>query len=79
MVEESFFALIDFDFFLIFQASLGKDTEIVETREKAKTEFDKKLRLIQRDIDMNEELKTRIQKLEHDLKGNRKIFFCFVL
>ncbi len=24
---------------------------------------------------MNEELKTRIQKLEHDLKGNRKNFF----
>ena len=48
---------------------LGKETEILETREKAKTDFDKKLRLIQKDIDQNDELKSRIKQLENDLTG----------
>ena len=48
---------------------LGKETEILETREKAKTDFDKKLRLIQKEIDQNDELKSRIKQLENDLTG----------
>lgn len=48
---------------------LGKETEILEAREKAKTDFDKKLRLIQKEVDQNDELKGRIKQLEHDLTG----------
>ncbi|CAF3525778.1 unnamed protein product [Rotaria sp. Silwood1] len=48
--------------------NLRKDTEILENREKLRTEYEKKLRFIQKDIEMNEELKDRIKKLENDLK-----------
>ncbi|CAF4682351.1 unnamed protein product, partial [Rotaria sp. Silwood2] len=48
--------------------NLRKDTEILENREKLKTEHEKKLRFIQKDIEMNEELKDRIKQLENDLK-----------
>ena len=51
------------------QANLSKDTEILETRERAKTEYEKKIRMIQKDIELNEELKDRIKQLENDLKG----------
>jgi len=53
----------------LVQTILSKETEIVETREKSKNEFDKRLRLIQNDIDKNDELKNRIRQLENDLKG----------
>ncbi len=59
-------------FLLFSQANLTKDTEILETREKAKTDYEKKLRIIQKDIEMNEELKDRIKQLENDLKGTEK-------
>jgi uncharacterized membrane protein len=60
----------------LVQTILSKETEIVETREKSKNEFDKRLRLIQNDIDKNDELKNRIRQLENDLKGkiNKEIF-----
>ncbi|CAF3603559.1 unnamed protein product [Rotaria sp. Silwood1] len=48
-----------------------KDTEILETREKTKTDYEKKLRSIQKDIDMNDELKDRIKQLENELKDQR--------
>ncbi|CAF3143188.1 unnamed protein product [Rotaria socialis] len=51
-------------------SNLSKDTEILESREKLKTDFEKRLRLIQKDIDINTELKDRIKQLENDLKGN---------
>ncbi|CAF1206875.1 unnamed protein product [Didymodactylos carnosus] len=50
---------------------MTKDTEILEGREKAKTEYEKKLRIIQRDIDTNEELKDKIKKMENDLKDQQ--------
>ncbi|CAF1332763.1 unnamed protein product [Adineta ricciae] len=50
---------------------LGKDNEIAEVREKMKTEHEKKLRSIQKDIDMNDEFKDRIKQLENDLKDQR--------
>jgi len=33
------------------------------------------MRVIQKDIDINDELKDRIKQLENDLKGNIKSFF----
>ena len=57
---------------LLFQTILNKDSEILEVREKSRTEFDKKLRTIQRDIDKNDELKDRIKQLENDLKGKQE-------
>ena len=48
-----------------------KETEIIETREKAKTDYEKKLRLIQKDIDLNDELKDRIKQLEINLKDQQ--------
>jgi hypothetical protein len=49
---------------------------MLENREKTKTEYERKLRLIQKDIEMNEELKDRVKQLENDLKGKVKhIFF----
>lgn len=53
----------------------GKETEILEAREKAKIDFDKKLRLIQRDVDQNEELKSRVKQLESDLTGKNISLF----
>ncbi|UJR15397.1 hypothetical protein I4U23_002345 [Adineta vaga] len=50
---------------------LGKDNEILEIREKTKTEYEKKLRSIQKDIGMNDEFKDRIKQLENDLKDQR--------
>lgn len=47
----------------------GKDNEILESREKAKTDFDKKLRAIHKDIELNDEYRDRIKQLENDLKG----------
>jgi uncharacterized membrane protein len=61
-----------------FQTIHAKETEIIETREKAKTDYDKKLRLIQKDIDTNDELKDRIKTLENDLKGKRKVWFYLI-
>ncbi|CAF0808025.1 unnamed protein product [Rotaria sordida] len=49
--------------------NLRKDTEILENREKLKTEYEKKLYLIQKDIEMNEQLKDRIKQLENTLKN----------
>ena len=49
----------------------GKDNEILESREKAKTDFDKKLRAIHKDIELNDEYRDRIKQLENDLKGTR--------
>lgn len=55
-----------------------KDTEIIESREKTKTEYEKKIRSIQKDIDMNDELKERVKQLENELKGIINIeIFCF--
>ena len=48
---------------------LSKDTEIFDAREKSKADYEKKLRSIQRDIDMNDELKDRVKELENALKG----------
>ncbi|CAF4419313.1 unnamed protein product [Adineta steineri] len=48
-------------------SNLSKDTEFLENREKIKTEYEKKLRLIQKDIDMNEELKDRNRQLESEI------------
>ena len=55
--------------YVSYQTILGKDNEIAEVREKMKTEHEKKLRSIQKDIDMNDEFKDRIKQLENDLKG----------
>ncbi|CAF3646908.1 unnamed protein product [Adineta steineri] len=52
-------------------SNLSKDTEFLENREKIKTEYEKKLRLIQKDIDMNEELKDRNRQLESEIKDQR--------
>lgn len=55
-----------------------KDTEIIESREKTKTEYEKKIRSIQKDIDMNDELKERVKQLENELKGIIDFeIFCF--
>lgn len=42
---------------------------MLENREKLKTEYSKKISFIQKDIEMNEELKDRVKLLENDLKG----------
>ena len=47
----------------------SKDNEILESREKAKTDFEKKLRAIHKDIELNDEYRDRIKQLENDLKG----------
>ncbi|UJR31284.1 hypothetical protein I4U23_018784 [Adineta vaga] len=52
-------------------SNLTKDTEILENREKARTDYEKKLRLIQKDIERNEELKDQVKQLENDLKDQR--------
>ncbi|CAF1988953.1 unnamed protein product [Rotaria magnacalcarata] len=46
----------------------AKDSEIIETREKIKTDYEKKFRSIQQDIDLNGELKQRVKQLENELK-----------
>ncbi|CAF2751086.1 unnamed protein product [Rotaria sp. Silwood2] len=49
-----------------------KDTEILETRETTKKDCQQtKLCSIQKDIDMNDELKDRIKQLENELKDQR--------
>ncbi|CAF4321406.1 unnamed protein product, partial [Adineta steineri] len=50
---------------------LSKDNEILEIREKTKTDYEKKLRSYQKDIDMTDEFKDRIKQLENDLKDQR--------
>ncbi|CAF1110582.1 unnamed protein product [Rotaria sordida] len=45
-----------------------KETEILDIREKTKIDYEKKLRSVKKDIDMNDELKNRIKELEHELK-----------
>ncbi|CAF0860113.1 unnamed protein product [Adineta ricciae] len=52
-------------------SNLSKDTEILENREKARTEYEKRLRVIQKDIERNEELKDQVKQLENDLKDQR--------
>lgn len=53
------------------QTILNKDAELVENREKLKNEFDKKIRSIQKEIDLNDEYKGRLRQLENDLKDQR--------
>ena len=63
----------------LFQNMLGKETEILEAREKAKIDFDKKLRLIQREVEQNDELKSRVKQLESDLTGRvETVLFVFL-
>lgn len=52
-------------------ANQTKDTEILEIREKSKTDYEKKFRLIQKDVELNDELKDRVKQLENDLKDQR--------